>query len=93
MDTEHEAALAALQREFPAYFITLEIRITGPRFIARSRHLGQNPHTVITRDPEELRATLAAAQAQQQSSSTHPGPIAQTSSAAPAPVPPQRRPA
>jgi hypothetical protein len=31
----------------------------GVRYIARSPHLGLNPHTVVTTDPAELRAALA----------------------------------
>ncbi len=61
MDTEHEAALATLRDEFPAFHIALEPSVSGPRYIARSRHLSQNPHTVVTRDPAELRAALTAA--------------------------------
>jgi len=30
------------------------------RYIARSRHLGKSPHTVVTADPAELLAALAA---------------------------------
>ena len=52
--------LAALQRDFPAYDIWQETTLTGIRYIARSRHLNQSPHTLITRDPAELRAVLAA---------------------------------
>jgi hypothetical protein len=53
--------LAALQHDFPAYDIWRETTLTGMRYIARSRHLNQNPHTLITRDPDELRAVLSAA--------------------------------
>jgi hypothetical protein len=61
IDTSHQATLAALQEDFPAYRIWLETTLTGPRYIARSRHLNHNPHTLITRDPAELRAELSAA--------------------------------
>jgi len=53
--------LPALQRDFPAFDIWRETTLTGVRYIARSRHLSQNPHTLITRDPAELRAVLTAA--------------------------------
>jgi hypothetical protein len=53
--------LAALQRDFPAYDIWREPTLTGARYIARSRYLNQNPHTLITQDPAELRAVLTAA--------------------------------
>jgi hypothetical protein len=62
MDIEHLAALTALQEEFPAFRIWQEPTLTGPRYIARSRHLNQNPHTLVTRDVDELRTTLSAAQ-------------------------------
>jgi len=53
--------LAALQRDFPAYHFWCETTLTGPRYIARSRHLSQSPHTLVTRDPAEMRAELSAA--------------------------------
>jgi hypothetical protein len=62
MDNEHEATRAALQADFPAFRISLETTLTGPRYVARSRDLSQNPHTVVTGDPAELRAALAATQ-------------------------------
>jgi hypothetical protein len=31
------------------------------RYIAQSHYLNQNPHTLVTKDPDELRAALAAA--------------------------------
>ena len=68
MDPEHQATLASLQDEFPAFLITMEPALTGPRYIARSRRFGQNPHTLVTRDPDELRAALIAAQVPEQRS-------------------------
>jgi hypothetical protein len=53
--------LSALQRDFPAFDIWRETTLTGIRYIARSRHLSQNPHTLITSDPAELRTVLTAA--------------------------------
>jgi len=46
---------------FPAFHIWCETTLTGVRYIARSRHLSQNPHTLVTTDPAELRAVLTAA--------------------------------
>jgi hypothetical protein len=68
MDTEHQATLASLQDEFPAFSITMEPALSGPRYIARSRRFGQNPHTLVTPDPAELRTALIAAQIPQQRS-------------------------
>jgi hypothetical protein len=59
------ATLAALQHDFPLFRIWLEPTLTGVRFVACRRGPGSGLHTVITKDPAELRATLAAAQAGQ----------------------------
>jgi hypothetical protein len=64
MDTSHQATLATLQEEFPAYHIWQEPTLIGPRYIACSRHLNQSPHTLITRDLAELRAELSATKPQ-----------------------------
>jgi hypothetical protein len=85
MDTDHEAMLTALQEEFPAFRITRELTLTGPRYIARSRHLSQNPHTLITADPGELRTALTSAPAPQGPPVPQPRPAAATL--------PRRRPA
>jgi len=53
--------LTTLQCDFPNYHIWQETTLTGPRYIAHSRHLSQSPHTLVTRDPDELRAELSAA--------------------------------
>jgi hypothetical protein len=55
--------LELLRAEFPDYQLTVEFRRDGHRYISRSRRLGQNPHTVITDDPDELRDILHRAQA------------------------------
>jgi hypothetical protein len=60
--------LVALQSDFPAFHIWRETTLTGVRYIARSRHLGQNPHTLVTHDPAEMRAVLATATIPAQSS-------------------------
>lgn len=50
--------LASLQADFPGYKIWPEDFPDGVRFIARSRHAGLHPHTVVTADPAELRCAL-----------------------------------
>lgn len=55
------AELASMRQQFPQFRIWQED--TGrrePRFVARRRHPGINPHTVITADPAELRIALTA---------------------------------
>ena len=59
--------LPALQAEFPCHRIWRENLCGRIRYIARSLHFGLNPHTVITPDPDELRAALAP--------SLHTGPV------------------
>jgi hypothetical protein len=85
MDTDHQTILAALQSDFPAFRITRETTLSGPRYIARSLHLNQNPHTLITADPAELRTALATAP-------VHHGPQAHTPGVRP-PLPRRQRPA
>jgi hypothetical protein len=53
--------LPDLKHDFPAYDIWRETTLAGVRYIACSCHLNQNPHTLITKDPDELRAVLTAA--------------------------------
>jgi hypothetical protein len=62
MNIPPEAALAALRREFPRYRIWLEPGHGGCRFVACRQHPGTGPHTLITSDPAELRATLTSPQ-------------------------------
>jgi hypothetical protein len=52
-------ALAALQEDFPQFRIWRENMLGRRRYVARSQHPGVNPHTVITNDPDELRAALS----------------------------------
>jgi len=59
--------LPALQADFPAFRIWRETIYGRVRYIAHSPHLGLHPHTVITADPDELRAALAP--------SPHAGPV------------------
>ena len=51
--------LAVVRADFPAYQIWQEDSRGQPRFVARSRFLGVNPHTVVTPDLDELRDALA----------------------------------
>jgi len=53
--------LASLQHDFPAYHIWAEAQGDHMRLIAVTRQHGTSPHTVVTADAAELRATLAAA--------------------------------
>ena len=54
------ADLASLHAEFPGYRIWHEITPGRARLVAVRRHHGTSPHTVVTADPAELRAALAA---------------------------------
>jgi hypothetical protein len=54
------ADLAGLHAEFPGYRIWQEITGDRARLVAVRRHHGTSPHTVVTADPAELRAALAA---------------------------------
>ncbi len=51
--------LTALQDEFPQFLIWRENVYGRRRYVARSQDLSVNPHTVITSDPDELRAALS----------------------------------
>jgi hypothetical protein len=51
--------LPVLQQQFPAFYIWRENVHGRRRYIARSQRLSVNPHTVITDDPDELRAALS----------------------------------
>jgi len=54
------AELASMRHEFPQFRIWQEaFADRQPRFVARRRYPGINPHTVITPDLAELRAALA----------------------------------
>ena len=56
--------LTVLRAEFPAYRIWREEVPDRPRYVARSRHQGLHPHTVVTPDLRELRDALRPEQAQ-----------------------------
>jgi hypothetical protein len=66
--------LAALREDFPRFRIWREITYDRTRYIARSQHLGQRPHTVVSTDPGELRAVLGDTPAQPHSGGSQPGP-------------------
>lgn len=74
MDPAPETTLAALRREFPRYRIWLDPIPGRRRFVARRQNPGPGPHTVITSDPDELRAALAApGQHEPKPTQAHPG--------------------
>ena len=54
-------ALAQIEQQFPQFAIWREATGDRIRYIARARDLTINPHTVVTADLHELRATLAEA--------------------------------
>jgi hypothetical protein len=54
--------LTALRDQFPAYWIWREETPGRSRYIARSKHQGLNPHTVITPYLRELRDALQPGQ-------------------------------
>jgi SAM-dependent methyltransferase len=54
--------LTALMAEFPTYRIWREGTPGRARYVARSRHQGLSPHTVVTPDITELREALTPAQ-------------------------------
>jgi O-methyltransferase involved in polyketide biosynthesis len=54
-------ALAVLRDDYPGYRIWREITPGRERYVARSLHMGLNPHTVVTADLSELRDVLQPA--------------------------------
>jgi hypothetical protein len=54
--------LTVLRDEFPAYWIWREETPGRSRYIARSKHQGLNPHTVVTPYLRELRDALQPGQ-------------------------------
>jgi hypothetical protein len=61
MTTPPHVTLTALRADFPEFQIWLEQLSSRDRFVARRQRPGPGLHTVVTSDPAELRATLAAA--------------------------------
>jgi hypothetical protein len=54
--------LAALRADFPQYDISRDVTLSPARYVSRRLRTGVHPHTVVTPDPSELRAILAAAE-------------------------------
>lgn len=50
--------LPVLRQQFPGFEIWREVTGERTRYIARRRHTWLSPHTVVTADPDELRAVL-----------------------------------
>ena len=50
--------MAVLRDDYPGYKIWREVTPGRERYVARSLHLGLNPHTVVTADLRELRDVL-----------------------------------
>jgi hypothetical protein len=57
------SVLTALRAEFPSHQITRQLFVGQVHYIACRLHPGTRPHTVITADPDKLRAALRAGQA------------------------------
>ena len=66
--------MTGLQAELPALRIWREDFPGRPRYVARSRHQGLHPHTVVTADLSELRAALQSRPTPDTASSTPPAP-------------------
>lgn len=54
------AEMVALRAEFPGHKIWTETIMNRSRYVACSQAAGARPHTVITRDFDELRLALEA---------------------------------
>jgi hypothetical protein len=65
--TTNDTTLTVLRAEFPEFRIWLELSGHN-RLIARRQRPGTGLHTVVTSDPAELRAALAAARTPHQAS-------------------------
>jgi hypothetical protein len=61
--TDTDGELAVLRAKFPGHRISAESIVDRVRYVARSQQDGVRPHTVITRDLDELRAALEAGRA------------------------------
>jgi hypothetical protein len=57
------SVVAALRAEFPGYQISRELAVGRVRYVACRLHPGTHPHTVMSADPEKIRAALTAGQA------------------------------
>jgi cytosine/adenosine deaminase-related metal-dependent hydrolase len=54
--------LVSLREEFSSFRIWREAHGERARYVAQRLHPGLHPHTVVTADPEELRAVLHQAE-------------------------------
>jgi hypothetical protein len=52
------AVLAALRDEFPGFQISRELAVGQVRYVACRLHPSTHPHTVMSADPDRLRAAL-----------------------------------
>jgi hypothetical protein len=59
-DADGDAELASLQAGFPQFRIWREMIHDRARYVAGRLDPDAHPHTVITPDPDEVRATLGA---------------------------------
>jgi hypothetical protein len=57
------SVVAALRAEFPGHQVSRELFVGQVHYVACGLHPGTRPHTVITADPDKLRAALTAGQA------------------------------
>jgi hypothetical protein len=54
------SVVAALREEFPGYRISRELVVGQVRYVACRLHPDTHPHTVMSADPDRLRAALNA---------------------------------
>jgi hypothetical protein len=59
-DTDGDTELASLQAGFPQFLIWREMIHDRARYVARRLNPDTHPHTIVTPDPDELRASLSA---------------------------------
>jgi hypothetical protein len=52
--------LARLRADFPDFDISRDVTHGRTRYVSRRRRPGVQPHTVVTADLDELRATLSS---------------------------------
>jgi hypothetical protein len=57
------SVVAALRKEFPGYRISRELFVGQVQYVACRLNPGTHPHTVMTADPDKLRAALMAGRA------------------------------
>lgn len=65
--------LPILRQQFPGFEIWREVTGDRTRYIARRRHTWLSPHTVVTADPDELRAALSQDEYPQAIADDYPG--------------------